>query len=419
MAINELIARGGVPLQIEQPMNQLARMMQMQQAQQGIDKGRAELDEYGRKIERNNNLLKLVGGLGSDATDEQRSTALKGGGYFTEADALDKNVLERSKLKSESQFKQAESLARFAGVQKDLSTRVFSNPTLENATAALTQAANYHKMLGFGDMDIEGELLQLRGMTSPDQIKQWAAGHSMSAEKLLPTINNFAAGDRHVTQSVDPVTGQTREVGSTVIGQSADNKATNARSAAEGAANRGQSMTIAKMADSRARDLNAITQAGNENKPLNDSQSKAALFGSRMKNADSILGELADSGVTTSYPGANAGWGIGSVVGSLQPGKQQQLDQAKRDFVNAVLRRESGASISPSEFDSAEKQYFPSINDSAATKAQKANARAIAIRGMLEEVPANQREKVVSNIIGKSGASSPKGAGGFKYLGTE
>jgi len=41
---------------------------------------------------------------------------------------------------------------------------------------------------------------------------------------------------------------------------------------------RGQNLT-----DARARESNAITQAGNQDKPLNDSQSKAALFGSRMK----------------------------------------------------------------------------------------------------------------------------------------
>lgn len=39
----------------------------------------------------------------------------------------------------------------------------------------------------------------------------------------------------------------------------------------------------------------------------------------------------------------------------------QQYEQAKTNFVNAVLRRESGAKISDEEFDSAEKQYFVQI----------------------------------------------------------
>jgi len=35
------------------------------------------------------------------------------------------------------------------------------------------------------------------------------------------------------------------------------------------------------------------------------------------------------------------------------------FEQAKKNFVNAVLRLESGAVISPSEFTNADKQYFP------------------------------------------------------------
>tara|TARA_R100001530_G_scaffold34938_1_gene27299 strand:+ start:2308 stop:2460 length:153 start_codon:yes stop_codon:yes gene_type:complete len=37
----------------------------------------------------------------------------------------------------------------------------------------------------------------------------------------------------------------------------------------------------------------------------------------------------------------------------------RQQKQTERDFVNAVLRRESGAAISGSEFRTARKQYLP------------------------------------------------------------
>jgi hypothetical protein len=47
------------------------------------------------------------------------------------------------------------------------------------------------------------------------------------------------------------------------------------------------------------------------------------------------------------------------------------MDQAKRNFVNAVLRRESGAVISPSEFENAHVQYFPVPGDSEKVLAQK------------------------------------------------
>jgi hypothetical protein len=54
----------------------------------------------------------------------------------------------------------------------------------------------------------------------------------------------------------------------------------------------------------------------------------------------------------------------------------QAYSQAARQFVNSVLRRESGAAISQSEFDSARKQYLPMPGDTDQVKAQKRAARA-------------------------------------------
>lgn len=144
-------------------------------------------------------------------------------------------------------------------------------------------------------------------------------------------------------------------------------------------------------------------------KPLNDTQSKALLFGSRMQEADKLLNALAKDGVdrpsafkqgVEGIPWIGAGLGAAAnatVVGS----KQQQVEQAQRDFINAVLRRESGAVIGESEFESARKQYFPQIGDDDATKAQKARNRQLAIQGVLAEVPANQRNSLSAQSANK------------------
>lgn len=131
-------------------------------------------------------------------------------------------------------------------------------------------------------------------------------------------------------------------------------------------------------------------------KPLNDTQAKALLFGTRMSEADKILGDLATQGTTTSIPGTNTGYGVGAVVSALAGDKQQQLNQAKRDFLNAVLRRESGAAIGASEFDSGDKQYFPQPGDGPGVIAQKSKNRQLAIQGILAEVPEGQRNKLNS-----------------------
>ena len=64
---------------------------------------------------------------------------------------------------------------------------------------------------------------------------------------------------------------------------------------------------------------------------------------------------------------------------SLKSDFIQRQEQAEQNFINAVLRNESGATISPGEFDNARKQYFPQPGDSAATLEQKKRNRATVI----------------------------------------
>mgnify|MGYP003388664413 CR=1 FL=1 len=63
----------------------------------------------------------------------------------------------------------------------------------------------------------------------------------------------------------------------------------------------------------------------------------------------------------------------------------QQLQQAQRDFVNAKLRKESGAAIAPSEFASAELQYFPLPGDGPDVIAQKKANRELVYNGLVRE----------------------------------
>lgn len=62
--------------------------------------------------------------------------------------------------------------------------------------------------------------------------------------------------------------------------------------------------------------------------------------------------------------------------------KYQRYDQARRNFVNAVLRRESGAVISDAEFDNANIQYFPQFGDSEETLQQKQRNRRTTMEGI-------------------------------------
>ena len=150
------------------------------------------------------------------------------------------------------------------------------------------------------------------------------------------------------------------------------------------------------------------TQAGK--KPLNDTQSKALQFGTRMQQSGQNLDALASDGAT--QPGyikrmADA-VGAGALANWTQSPQQQQVEQSQRDFVNAVLRRESGAAISNSEFDNARMQYFPQPGDSAKVIEQKRRNRELATRGVLAEVPDQQSRVQQVTGVGQRAPGYPQ-----------
>ena len=127
-----------------------------------------------------------------------------------------------------------------------------------------------------------------------------------------------------------------------------------------------------------------------EEKPLTESQAKNAGFASRLFEANNNFNEVANkiSPEKLAVAGATAETPLISQVtnSSLSPEEGLAI-QAKRQFINSILRPESGASIAPSEFKSADIQYFPQVGDDEKRIAQKAQARETAIKGMLIGIP--------------------------------
>lgn len=154
-------------------------------------------------------------------------------------------------------------------------------------------------------------------------------------------------------------------------------------------------------------DAARVRAGAGANKPLNDVQSKALQFGTRMQAAGSVLDGLASKGVD--QPGlikrAADAVGMGGAANWTQSGEQQQVEQAQRDFINAVLRRESGAAIADSEFSNARQQYFPQVGDSPEVIAQKRKNREIATAGVLAEVP--DSETRVNQVMATANGNSP------------
>lgn len=184
---------------------------------------------------------------------------------------------------------------------------------------------------------------------------------------------------------------------------------------------------IAELKNAGVKDIGQLKtpKAGGPVKPPTEGQSKALLFGSRMAVADEILNEMSARGKDKSNlikQGAEAIPGIGGALGMganfLSTADQQVVEQAKRDFINAVLRRESGAAIAASEFANADRQYFPQPGDSPEVIRQKAINRRTAIEGFKVEIGEGLMPGFLSAVRGAR-AERQKGAKGQNRPGAQ
>jgi hypothetical protein len=138
---------------------------------------------------------------------------------------------------------------------------------------------------------------------------------------------------------------------------------------------------------------------------LTEAQGKATGFALRAKQASDVLDVVGKDGkvqpgvlkrVGESVP--LVGEGLGTLLNVTQTPPQQQVEQAQRAFVNAILRQESGAAVNESEFINAKKQYFPQPGDSKEVIDQKRLNRETAIKAL--EVAAGPGMKQVAPSTG-------------------
>lgn len=128
-----------------------------------------------------------------------------------------------------------------------------------------------------------------------------------------------------------------------------------------------------------------MAEAAEKRKPATESQARAALFANRVEQADPILEEQTDY-----VKSANPIWftvqkGAPDFANAMRDPQFRQYDQARRNFLNSILRRESGAVISPTEFADGNRQYFPLPGDDEKTLEQKRQNRLVAIANLKNE----------------------------------
>lgn len=137
---------------------------------------------------------------------------------------------------------------------------------------------------------------------------------------------------------------------------------------------------------------------------FNGDQGKAAGFTDRMLQSEGVLSGVAPEGGVGPVAGVadqgtnwlerdlhQAPFGLSN---KLLSSRQQQFNQAKADFINAQLRRESGAAIGKDEYKNADTQYFPQPGDGPEVIAQKAANRKASIEAMGREGGGSYKPKL-------------------------
>ena len=122
--------------------------------------------------------------------------------------------------------------------------------------------------------------------------------------------------------------------------------------------------------------------------PVTEEQGKVATFAARSQQANDTIDKLGPQ-----FVGAFSTAGQ-FLPNSMKSADRQLIEQANRNFINATLRRESGAAISPSEFDSANAQYLPQPFDKPPALAEKSKNRQLVLAGLIAEAP-EQYKKVM------------------------
>ena len=107
-----------------------------------------------------------------------------------------------------------------------------------------------------------------------------------------------------------------------------------------------------------------------------------ATFAQRMLFQEGVVREVLDSGYRPNARDVTADNLPDFIGSSLLSPSGQRFYSSSRNFIAAVLRRESGAAISDAEYVNGLKQYFPQVGDTQAVMNDKESLRNNAILGM-------------------------------------
>jgi hypothetical protein len=179
----------------------------------------------------------------------------------------------------------------------------------------------------------------------------------------------LASGDPYAVQRINQTMGNGFDIASIAKSSELALKTSQEKDLADLALTKAQTANQYSQIAERNKTSTANTYGTLDNKPQSDTQSAANLYANRLSQANQIIDTVGTKFADVSTAGSRF------LPTFLQSSERQQYEQAKKNFVTAVLRRESGAAISDSEFKTANEQYFPQPGDKPEVLANKTALR--------------------------------------------
>lgn len=407
--------------QIELP-NQLAQFAQAQQIQ-GMQQRNRLVDLQFQEAERDNAAKMAVGdayrsNIGADGTVNRQgligNLAQSGQGAMIPGiqktfSEQDKSQREAEKARLEQAGQQISLIGQVAGSANDPQSYAAGRARLQAAGVDVSQIPEQY------DPNYVASARQ-QALTAAQQLEQtWKQkGFDLDQQKFGYQQQNDTA-NRGVTLRGQDVAASTAMRGQNMV----DARSREANSA--GKAPTGYRWT----ADGAA--LEPIPGGpGVKDKAPTEGQGKASGFAARAAEAEQILSRLGDSpsiaAVGARETFSNLPLGTGSVVAAginaMSSPETQQYGQAKKNWITANLRKESGAVIGADEMKTEDDKYFPQVGDSPQVIAQKARSRQTVVEGLRREAgpfaaPLPSAPSNTSSGRINGGATTPAAAGGW------
>ncbi len=328
-----------------------------------------------------------------------------------------KTYAETGKLQQEGLGKGLENSEKKFGALN----QIFQAAALTGSKNNVLLGLNGALKSGVIDPETFNQQRQIIDLMTPEDIKSYASGISFSNAKdpasiLYQTANNAADNATSIANNMRTTNASiySTDVGAQTADKNRAQQAKQFQQSFEYTAQQdeikngqvelkelgGKTWAVYKNGDFKPAIGSDGLQIGASNaKGMTEQQSKDALFGARMQESNKILNNLENSGVSQTvmsrlpWVGDPLSTALPSILGGANESQGKYM-QARRDFINAVLRKESGAVIADSEFSNAEKQYFPQIGDSKEIIAQKARNRELATKMILGSAGQNGQELV-------------------------